>query len=285
MPELAADELLGPSKDRFRLLSGDVRVVETSLGSATFEALREAHGTPPPAGAGTWFWSWRVRRTYSQQELAGAELIHLIIYGVFEPPGEDCGTEYEETTACPHCGAGRIQRSPLSLDVRSAQPDRDIDTTVLRRGKDVAKSIAEEVVVSDRFAGWYASVGGRGARFDQVLTCKTHKPSEVWSQLIVTGPPVDAVPPTRYGIHPFDPDQAGEYRCPLGHVAGLNILSEVTVSRETWDGSDITCTRQLIGWRVGDLVPAPQYLISPSLYRLMREGGARGVRYEIAHLA
>lgn len=55
-----------------------------------------------------------------------------------------------------------------------------------------------------------------------------------WHQLRLVAPPVYVVSPTTFGIDPFDDDQLGVYRCPLGHVAGLNVISEVTIEIRGW---------------------------------------------------
>jgi len=285
MPERLARSILGDATERFRLIPGDPRIIRVSVSDPVFETLRGAAKRRSVGTSHGMFYSWDVRRSYSPAELEAAELIHMLPVGAFEPEGEECGTEYDDSPACPYCGAGRIQRTPLALDLRSRQPDHDIHTSTLRRGKDLARSIAEEVVASDRFVASYESVGGTGARFDPVLRCRSGRPIDGWHQVVVTSPPVDVTEPTGYGVDPFDPDAAGEFRCPVGHVLGLNLLTELTIARDSWRGDDIVATRQLSGRREGVLVPAPEYLISPRLYRALREAGARGMRFEVAHLS
>jgi hypothetical protein len=286
LPDTEARSLLRSSVEHFPLLSGETRVVRVNRADPLFDEIGQAElrrlGKGHRAGL---FYSWDVRRSYRRAELDQAELIHVIPSGAFEPAGEDCGTKYDESAACPHCGAGRIQVSPLALDLRRSQPEHDIDTTTLRRGKDVARSIADEIVVSDRLAMLLQGAGISGFDLPPVHKCNRDVPIRGWLQLRVTGMPVEAAPPTEYGKNPFDLDEAGEYPCPLGHVAGLNLLSELTIDRRSWRGADIVVTRQLVGLREGALVPAPSILISPRLFRLMRENRVRGVRYEVAHLS
>src|SRR5438093_1063727 len=52
-----------------------------------------------------------LRRSYTDTELAAAQLLSFFVTSVFEPAGEECGTVYDESTACPVCGAGRSQVS------------------------------------------------------------------------------------------------------------------------------------------------------------------------------
>ncbi len=110
------------------------------------------------------------------------------------------------------------------------------------------------------------------------------RPSPAWRQLVFTSRPVRLIAPTQFGIDPFDPDEAGEYRCPQGHVAGLNILSEATVERDSWDGSDLVRSEQFIGYRGGVIVPEPLLFGSPRFRRLYRDHRLKGLKFEVAHL-
>src|SRR5580693_3869914 len=88
-------------------------------------------------------------RQYSETELRAAECFQLDITAVFEPVGESCGTVYDESCACPHvfsegqqtCGVGGKQVSDLFLDFRK-----------IPRKKDIARTIADEWIVSQRLA-------------------------------------------------------------------------------------------------------------------------------------
>lgn len=106
----------------------------------------------------------------------------------------------------------------------------------------------------------------------------------VWYQLVVTSPPIHTAAPTRFGIDAFDGDSEGRFRCPLGHVSGLNALSEIWIPRGEWDGSDIAQTKNMVGLRQGLLVPHPLTLVSPRFWRLLVHERMRGVSVEVAHL-
>jgi hypothetical protein len=84
---------------------------------------------------------WEINRRYSEAELASAELFRLFIDRVFEPPGEACGTVYEESSACEICKANSRQVSDLFLDFRK-----------IRRATSLARTIADEFVVSEELA-------------------------------------------------------------------------------------------------------------------------------------
>jgi hypothetical protein len=110
------------------------------------------------------------------------------------------------------------------------------------------------------------------------------KPLPAWYQLIVTSRPVPMAPPTRFGIHPFDEDEAGEYRSEECDVAGLNVLTEVYVPRGEWHGQDFGVTRQFVGARGGLVLPGRLLLVSPRVRRLFVENDVTGASFEVAHL-
>lgn len=112
-----------------------------------------------------------------------------------------------------------------------------------------------------------------------------------WYQLCVTSPRVPTVPPTRFGINPFDEDREGRYRCSIsnlcdedGHVSGLNVLSEVFISRERYGGDDFVCTRDYVGGFKDWYIPGQLLLVTPRVRNLLVEHKIRGWRGEIAYL-
>jgi hypothetical protein len=283
------------------------------------------------------FYGWDIRYRYTKQELAAAELFHLHITAAFEPPGEMCGTVYDESTACPNCGVGMTRVSDLVLDLRKAP-----------KSKDIARTIADEWIVSQRLAqimmdadltGFELHPVRHKARYEDDAVdfervpsgrellrraqaagaphptwefwvwlnraeqralseradsehaellrrraIRRGKPVPVWYELRVVSHPVAIVPPTRLGVAPFDYDTVGENPCPLKHISGLNLLSEVSVSRKDWDGSDIVCTTNLVGVRRGVLVACPLLLISPKFWRLLQDEKIKGYRANVAYL-
>jgi hypothetical protein len=169
----------------------------------------------------SFFSSWDFRRKYTRAELEEAELFQLLVRATVEPEGERCGTEYDDSAGCPHCGAGARQRNGLRLDPSS-----------LPRTKDMARTLAGcELLFSARLVEALNNQGLTGARFHPVLHKGGTRVIDSWYQVEVHSHPLEVVPPTRFGIDPFNPDDKGEYRCPRGHVAGLNLLSELSVRR------------------------------------------------------
>ena len=220
---------------------------------------------------------WTIQRKYTEKELEGAELFYLFPRATFEPVGESCGTEYDDAAACKHCGAHASQLTELRLD-----------TSRLPRGRDIAKTIAySEVVVSARLAEAFQKQGLTGARFLPIRGRGGRKAIDSWFQLSVESRPLGVAPQTRFGVAPFDEDAKGEYRCPKGHVLGLNLLSEMWVKREDWDGADVCATKQWVGQRSRDggaFRPYPLLLISQRMRRLLTDLKAKGHQLEVAHL-
>jgi hypothetical protein len=286
----------------------------------------------------SFFFGWNIRRSYRPAEFESAELFHLQISAAFEPAGEECGTVYDESDACSFCGAGRRQVSDLVLDLRKV-PKR----------LDIARTIADEWIISERLAGLLRDAGVTGidlrtvrhkgfykddsidlskypsgrklveeaaaagifypsGKFDVWLNQQDHqplldgawgehaeamealqarrgKPLPVWYQLIVASTPVLLTTATRFGIDPFNEDEDGKYRCPHAHVRGLNLLSEVSLKRGSWDRSDFAITDGLVGMKQGLLRPRPLLLISQRVRNLLEEHKLKGYRLEVAHLS
>jgi hypothetical protein len=320
---------LGPLRTRKILISP-----EDSRFSRIGELDQEIH-----RDFGTYFFAgWNIHRRYSRSELLAADALTLWPKCTFEPCGELCGTTFDQSVACVHCGAGAAQTSDLRLDLRKAPKD-----------KDIARTIAGEIVVSQKLAEGLVDAGIKGvelrrcrhkARYEDdplelseapsgrqlllkaqeegikhtewefwvwlnrpensALSDQAHaeysaykrrsartkgKPPPVWYQVVVSST-VDVASPTRTGVNPFDDDNTGEHRCPRGDTIGLNLLSELFVSRGDFEKSkaDILETRQYIGVRRGVLRPERRLLISQRFRQVLEESGAKGFSLEVTHL-
>ncbi len=220
---------------------------------------------------GQYFFSgWEYCRRYSRRELAQADLFHVWPKRVFEPAGEECGTAYDDAKACPECGAGAPQTSPLFLDGRR-----------IPKKVDFSETIAGEIVVSDRAVEVFREQKLAGAEFDAVrLVNMRGTPSEHHFQLKVVGQPVELDPATRAGEGPFDEDGYG--RCSCGDLIGLNLLSEVAVKGGAGPDADVMVTRQMVGVRRGLLRPWPMLLLSPRAWRGIEDARLNGLIVEIA---
>jgi hypothetical protein len=248
---------------------GFVRCVRLPMEDERVQLIGELDGEFQRAG-GSFFRGWHISRHYTPEEVQSAELFELSICSVFEPCGEMCGTEYDESLACTHCGAGARQATELRLEPESI-PRRNMHRT-----------IAGEIIMSSRLVQAFQAHGITGASFLAVRDT-SGRVLENWHQLVVTSTPVDIVPPTQAANGPFDLDRTGEYRCPQGHVLGLNRISELWLKKDSHDGSDLARTRQFFGARMGVLHPHPEYLISPRLFRLLRELKVGRLIAEVAH--
>jgi len=278
IPEGDAQRYLGPSVGV--TLGDSVRKVRVATDDPSYHRICEIDREFQDRSRGThsFYLGWCTYRQYTKDELNAAEAFAVQIKRLFEPAGEECGTEYDESTACEICGAGATQRSKLMLAPRSLpNPERLV----------IAVTIAREIVVSDRFVELCRSHRLKGPVFRPVR--RSGKPSEAipgWHQLYTTSRFVNIVAPTKVGIRPTDDDKEGRYRCPRGDTIGLNLISELWISRQDFQSSkcDIALTRQFIGLRGGLLRPRPWIVVSPRFRRLVRENDLKGMAIEVAHL-
>jgi len=105
-----------------------------------------------------------------------------------------------------------------------------------------------------------------------------------WCQLVIVSSSAEITAPTRLGIDPFDEDRGGEYRCTLGDLLGLNLVSEVSVRSSSIGEGDFVGSREFIGVRRGLLRPERIVLISPKVQRLIDSEKLKGCEIEVAHL-
>jgi len=219
------------------------------------------------------FHGWNIHRHYSRRELETAELFAVQIKRAFEPAGEQCGTLYDEADACPECGAGAVQTTPLFLS-----------GSRIPRKVNFARTIAQEMVVTPLVVDIFHENGLRGAEFEPIrLSNKRGIASKDHFQLNIVGPRVELdVNKTKAGSALFD--ESGYGHCSKGHVAGLARLSEVTVRRQSVPDADIMATKQMVGVRAGLLRPCPILLLSPKAWKAIEAAKLGGLRIEVAHL-
>jgi hypothetical protein len=141
-------------------------------------------------------------------------------------------------------------------------------------------------VVSRRVVELFARHKITGPKFSAVRPNQTSSAeSKDWFQLTVEDTSAEIVEPTRVGLNPFEMDERGEYRCPVGDLIGLSLLSEVTVKLPGRSSADILCSRQFIGVRRGLLRPERVILVSPKVWKLIATEKLKGCGVEVAHLA
>ena len=268
-----APQLFGAEEGK--RLGDSVRMVELETSDPRFGSIGRLQLKTRTQTNRSFFYGWILKRSYTASELRNASCFHLLFKSTFEPAGEECGTTYDESTACPRCCAGAKQTSPLLLDVKR-----------IPKSKDICRTIAGEVVVSRRVAELFARHGITGAELRPVCSKgASSAESEEWFQLAVQGPEAEISTSTRVGIDPFDDDEKGECRCSLGDLIGLNLLSEVTIKVTSRGSADIVRTRQFLGTRRGLLRPEQLIIISPKLSKLIESEKLKGCGVEVAHLA
>lgn len=256
--------------DQGESLGGTVRKLRIRTDDPLYRYVGEMQGIYRTAGR-CFFHGWGLVRRYTGEELASAATLHIDLKHYFEPCGEECGTTYDESTACPVCRAGAKQSNDLRL---KRYP----------KSRDIACTIAGEMIVSRRIVDLFEKHRITGARFGPVyLGRRSTSPVSERFQLLIDRC-VDISPKTLTCSNPFDLDDANEYRCPRGDTIGLNLLSELFLTQSSYDGRDIAATRQFTGQRIGLLRPQPHLVISQRLYRLLNEENIRGFKTEVAHL-
>jgi hypothetical protein len=228
-----------------------------------------------------------VKRIYTPEEISQAKLFQLIIKPYFEPAGEECGTEYDETVACDICGTHRKQITPLKLKKGSIPK------------KDAAQTIANEIVVSKRFMDCFAERGLKGISFSPVYYAKgisDYSQPVAKNKLIVSSQ-------TQTGISPFDFSERSKgieftvsggypvkfepevYKCPKGDNIGANLLSEVYIKDSPIiQEFDYFETEQTIGGKQGLLRPHPILLCSPAFRNMVIEEKLKRFDFEVAHI-
>lgn len=132
-------------------LGDSVRKVEIETRDPRFEKVGQLQRELRAQLGKPFFYGWSLKRRPTRQACAAAACFHLTTTGMFEPAGEECGTKYDESTACPQCGAGATQVSDLRLDLRKVP-----------KNKDVASTIANEIIVSQRLAERMTDAGLTG---------------------------------------------------------------------------------------------------------------------------
>lgn len=219
--------------------------------------------------------NWHIRREYSPQEIVEAKLfLFLLNLRLYHICGEDYGTIYDESTACPICGANAKQVTPLHI-YRNKIPKMDI-----------AMTLASEVIVSDRFVRAAKERGLKGCIFSPVYSGK--KIVETAFQLTAEKE-IELSDKTIIGINPFDfriEEEASTfticgykfdspkvfYKCPQGDTVGLNVLSEAYVLNNPLIGQyDFLASRQRVGSRMGVFRPHPLYFVSPAFRQMIKE--------------
>jgi hypothetical protein len=89
---------------------------------------------------------------------------------------------------------------------------------------------------------------------------------------------------TKFAISPFDQDEEGRYRCPLGHVAGLNIVSAPVVRAGSITGAGMYASDKYVGIKQGLLRPHRLLFVEPPVWRDLVDSGTIGWSFEVVEI-
>lgn len=258
-----------------------VKLVNVDTSTPLWEKVKEACDYVYKEYKESFFYGWAFKRTYTTRELADAKLFRMEVRKYFEPAGEECGTEFDMSNACPICGTGRKQVSPLRLKKGRFLNKRDVAATI--GGK--------EIVVSKRFVEVMRENDIKGMTLGPVYIGASL--SKDCFQLMMEGEHLDVAEMTKFGGAPYDshPDVDGYAEgCPKGDHLGLNILSEAYVkTSEVLSQYDFFLSRQTVGVKRSFLPQSlfyPHYILfcSPKLYHVIKDNGLKGFNFEVAHV-
>ena len=240
--------------------------------------------------------SYDYKREYSKEELQNAKFFRIIQTRLFEPAGEECGTIYDESTACPICGAGAQQKSPLRLK-KSSIPHADISATIASGKEDIASENFVKLVRENKLTGIDFSPVINFRKEEQITNYYQIRPIHY----------LDFSKETVFGQNPFDlsgesPSFTWEYlkpdgtkvrktyppeiyKCPNGDNMGLDILSEAYIkSDQRLIGLDFFASRQTVGGRSGLIRPYHLLFCSNRMMKLIKEYKLKGFKFEVAHI-
>lgn len=263
--DLEAETLCPPFVRRISIDAADPRTLELT------RAILQDESDP---SLGFVRGSINVTRKYSSVELIKAELFRLFIRAFFEPAGVELGTVYDDSDACPRCGAGRRQLSPLRLDLSR-----------LPMSADIAQTIAwTEWIVSDSLANLMAAEGFTGFRLAPVEHVGKRRPKQEWHQLFIEGRGGLCVPPTRFAEDYFYEQTDDSFVCRAHHLSGLNLVSEIYVKRANLEPVDFMLTTDRAGRWGGVLAPSHEILVSPRVFWTFRKQNIKRYIAEVAHI-
>lgn len=276
------------SKPNNAVFNGAAYVVFVEKGDAVFEEIQSISHFVKEKYKKHFFGYSSIKRKYNKKEIETATLFQMKVKTTFEPAGEECGTIYDEKTACEICGANRKQVGVLKLK-KGTIPK-----------KDISRTIAGEIVVSKTFKSVFDKRNLNGL---EIVPIELEKGLSDFYQLVVLKE-LELSNKTIVGGDLFDLGADGSeayeftisgghkvkfekeiYRCPKGHLIGLNLLSEAYVfNNQLINEFDFFMSKQKIGVKRGLLRPEPVYFCSPAFRRMVEEEKLTGFEFEITNI-
>lgn len=228
------------------------------------------------------FTYWECKRTYTNDEILSSEIIHLDIRKRLDTDGDDADNAYDETFACPICGAHAKQVSELRFSKRNWLGKHDVSMT-----------LSGEVIVSKKFRDFIENNHLKGLNFMPIYVGKNI--SEDCFQLSFLKE-LTVSEKTKFGVNPFghyhdiingkylcfntDP-----YKCPKGDNLGKCILSEVYIKENSIPtDADFIVSKQTYGGRMNLFRPYHMFFCTQRAMQLMKENGIKGFDYEVTHI-
>lgn len=249
-------------------LGDSVKVVRIDKNDPRFNAIGELQ--KKALENNTIFYScYEYKRFYSEAEITNAKWFQMFQTRHFEPSGEECGTVYDESSACPICGSGAKQLSPLKLK-RSSIPKADMAVTI---------AWGDETVVSERFVNLVKDNSLKGMDFEPVISSANRGQKLNYYQIRPQFY-LDFSKKTVSGKDPFHLSGG----CPNGDNIP-DILSEAYIrSNPVLEDLDFFASRQTVEGRVGVIRPSRLFFCSNRMMRLIKENNLKGFKFEVAHI-
>ncbi len=278
-------------KNEGKIIEDLTQVIQISKDDNRFYKIGEIENEVKKKYNSVFIFSWTVIYKYTRSEINDAELFRFKVTRVFEPAGEESGTIYDESVACPVCGSNAKQIGKLKLNLKTIPKS------------DIACTIAGEYVVSEKFVQLFKKHKFKGATFFPILSSDGKKSTNYY-QLKINSPLLHLSDQTIAGVNPFDFSESSEtpgtyiedanyyskpqkevYKCPLGHTIGLNLISLPFIKMEAkiYKG-DLFITDQKLGVRSGLLRPEPLYMCSTKLRNMIVEEKLKGVSFDTVNI-
>ena len=276
-------------------LGDSVKVVRIDKNDPRFNAIGELQ-KKARENNDLFFTCFDYRRSYTETEINNAKWFQIFQTRHFEPAGEECGTIYDESSACPICGSGAKQLSPLRLR-RSSIPKADMAVTI---------AWGDETIVSERFVKMVKDNKLKGLDFEPVISSANSGQKLNYYQ-VRPQYYLDFSEKSVFGQDPFN--LSGEfpgctmecvqpdgtivkevfppeiYKCPNGDNMGLCLLSEAYIKSDSvLKDLDFFASRQTVGGRGGLIRQHHLFFCSNRMMKLIKDNNLKGFKFEVAHI-
>ena len=116
---------------------GSVKLVRVDTSDPIYEEIGKTQKMIRKKYNRAFFFGWDYIREYDEKEMQEARFFQ-ILPKLFNLAGEECGTKYDDSCACPICGSGGKIIPPLKIK-RSRIPKTDISITLARGEKSLSR--------------------------------------------------------------------------------------------------------------------------------------------------